>query len=102
MLSVSNLGKSYGPVRALDDVSATFVPGEIHAILGENGAGKSTMMHILAGFAVPDQGSVELDGQPVPLGRPAECKRLGIAMIHQHFTLVPAFTVEENLALAGL
>jgi simple sugar transport system ATP-binding protein len=89
-------------VTALDDVSAEFTPGEIHAVLGENGAGKSTLMEIVAGFLMPDRGSVLLDGRPLPLGRPFECKRLGIAMIHQHFTLVPEFTVAENLALARI
>ncbi|HVT12038.1 MAG TPA: ABC transporter ATP-binding protein [Fimbriimonadaceae bacterium] len=102
MLRVDRVGKSYGTLRALDDVSIEFAPGEIHAVLGENGAGKTTLMHILAGFTTPDSGSVEMDGRPLPVGRPFECKRLGIAMIHQHFTLVPAFSVEENLALARL
>ncbi|HWA82237.1 MAG TPA: ABC transporter ATP-binding protein [Fimbriimonadaceae bacterium] len=102
MLRVERIGKSYGTLRALDDVSIEFAPGEIHAVLGENGAGKSTLMHILAGFTTPDSGSLEMDGRPLPVGRPFECKRLGIAMIHQHFTLVPAFSVEENLALSRL
>jgi general nucleoside transport system ATP-binding protein len=102
MLTVTSVSKSYGPVTALSDVSATFAPGEIHAVLGENGAGKSTLMGILAGFVVPDRGSVTLDGKEIPYGRPFECKRLGIEMIHQHFTLVPQFTVAENLALARI
>jgi general nucleoside transport system ATP-binding protein len=102
MLKVSGVSKSYGPVRAVQNVSIEFQPGEIHAVLGENGAGKSTLMHILAGLTVPDAGSVWLNGKTVPPGRPFQSKARGIAMIHQHFTLVPAFTVEENLALANL
>lgn len=100
MFDVRGVWKSFGVVRALEDVSTAFQAGEIHAVLGENGAGKSTLMNILAGFVIPDRGSVLLDGAPIPLGRAAECRKMGIAMIHQHFTLVPAFTVEENLALA--
>lgn len=102
MLEVRNVAKSFGPLRALDDVSARFQAGEIHAVLGENGAGKSTLMHVMAGFTNPDSGTVLLEGKPIPLGSPFECKRLGIGMVHQHFTLVPNFTVAENLALAGL
>jgi ABC-type uncharacterized transport system ATPase subunit len=102
MLEVRNIGKRYGRVVALENVSATFRPGEIHAVLGENGAGKSTLMSVMSGFASPDSGTVELDGKAIPLGRAFDCKRLGIEMIHQHFTLVPEFTVAENLALARL
>lgn len=102
MLEVRNVSKSFGPLRALEDISIQFNPGEIHAVLGENGAGKSTLMHVMAGFLTPDRGSVSLDGVLMPLGRPFDCKRLGIGMVHQHFTLVPNFTVGENLALASL
>jgi ABC-type uncharacterized transport system ATPase subunit len=102
MLEVAGISKSYGAVRALNDVSARFSAGEIHAVLGENGAGKSTLMHILSGFAAPDSGSATLGGEALPFGRPFECRRRGIAMIHQHFTLVKAFTVAENLCLAQL
>lgn len=102
MLEVRNVVKRYGPVVALDDVSAAFSPGEIHAVLGENGAGKSTLMGVISGFAMPDRGAVEWDGKSIPLGRAFDCKRAGIEMIHQHFTLVPDFTVVENLALARL
>ena len=100
MLTVDGVSKRYGTVQALHKVSASFLPGEIHAVLGENGAGKSTLMGVLAGFVTPDSGTVTLDGKPVPLGAPYETKRRGIAMVHQHFTLVGAFTVAENLALA--
>jgi len=102
MLEVQNVSKRYGNLAALEDVSATFFPGEVHAVLGENGAGKSTLTAILSGFVRPNLGSVNLDGEQIPLGRAAECKRIGIEMIHQHFTLVPDFSVVENLALARL
>jgi simple sugar transport system ATP-binding protein len=102
LLDVRGVTKRFGSVTALNDVSVSFLPGEIHAVLGENGAGKSTLMSVLAGFVEPDHGSVVLDKREIPLGRPFECKRLGIEMIHQHFTLVPAFSAAENLALARL
>ncbi len=101
-LEVKGLNKRFGPVVALNNVSALFAEGEIHAVLGENGAGKSTLMSVMSGFMGADSGEVLLDGKPVPLGRAFDCKRLGIEMIHQHFTLVPGFTVAENLALARL
>lgn len=101
-LTVRGVSKRYGPVTALSNVSAAFESGQIHAVLGENGAGKSTLMGVMAGFVRPDEGAVLLDGEPVPLGRPFECRRRGIEMIHQHFKLVPRFTVAENLTLARL
>lgn len=97
-----NISKRYGTVRALADVSAEFQPGEVHAVLGENGAGKSTLMGVLAGFVVPDSGSIELEGAAFPVGQPYATRGLGISMVHQHFMLVPQFTVEENLALAQI
>lgn len=99
-LEASGIAKRYGPVRAVDGVSVRFVGGEIHAVLGENGAGKSTLMNVVSGFSRPDEGTVSVDGVPLPLGDPIACKRHGIEMIHQHFMLVPEFTVAENLALA--
>lgn len=102
MLTVENVTKHYGRLVALGQVTASFAPGEIHAVLGENGAGKSTLMGVMSGFVTPTSGTVRLDGEEIPLGRAFDCKRIGIEMIHQHFTLVPAFTVAENLALARL
>lgn len=101
-LVAENLSKHYGDLAALKDVSLSVSDGEIHAVLGENGAGKSTLMGVLAGFIQPDRGTVRFNGVDLPFGRPAAVKRLGIEMVHQHFTLVPEFTVEENLALARL
>ena len=101
-LTVSHLFKRFGSLLALNDVSLSFDSGSIHAVLGENGAGKSTLMNIMSGFLTPDEGEVLLDGKAIPHGMAFQCKHLGIEMIHQHFTLVPAFTVAENLALAHL
>lgn len=101
-LLVQNVSKRFGTLAALSEVSVRFVTGQIHAVLGENGAGKSTLMSVISGFMKPDRGEVSLDGKLLPLGRAYECKHLGIEMIHQHFTLVPEFTVVENLALSRL
>jgi len=102
MLVVEDVSKAYGSVRALRNVSLRFSPGEVHAVVGENGAGKSTLMSVLAGFVRPDTGLLQLAGKQLPVGRPFECRQRGIAMIHQHFTLVPEFTVAENIALARM
>lgn len=102
MVTVAGVSKRYGSVQALERVSAEFLPGEIHAVLGENGAGKSTLMGVLSGFVSPDAGTVSIDGEPAPLGDPFRTRQAGVSMVHQHFTLVPAFTVAENLALAAV
>lgn len=101
-LAAHDISKRFGAVQALSGVSAVFHLGRIHAVLGENGAGKSTLMNVLAGFLSPDEGRIELDGASLPLGDPFACRAKGIEMVHQHFMLVPAFTVEENIALSRL
>lgn len=101
-LNVRDVSKRFGVVRALEGVDVDFESGAIHAVLGENGAGKSTLMNVLGGFVRPDAGEVLLDGEPLPLGDPLGCRKRGVEMVHQHFMLVPAFTVAENLALARL
>jgi len=98
-LTMRGIRKRYGATVALNQVDFEAQPGEVHALLGENGAGKSTLMQILAGLTHLDAGEIELDGVRVAIRSPREARRHGIAMVHQHFTLVPAFTVAENLAL---
>lgn len=100
VLTVEGISKRFGPVAALQDVSLKCEAGEVHAIVGENGAGKSTLMGVLAGFVQPDRGSVKVGGWDLQLGSSHSSRAAGIAMVHQHFMLVPEFTVEENLALA--
>jgi ABC-type uncharacterized transport system ATPase subunit len=100
LLSVRGVSKRFRAVQALAEVDLDFRAGEIHAILGENGAGKSTLMHILNGVLRPDRGTILVDGQPVALGSPRDARAAGIGMVHQHFTLVEALTVAENLALS--
>jgi simple sugar transport system ATP-binding protein len=101
LLSLSQISKHFGPVAALDGVDFTIAAGEVHALLGENGAGKSTLMRVAYGLVAPDAGTIAIDGQPVTLGSPRDARRLGLGMVHQHFTSVPAFTVAENVALAA-
>ena len=90
-----------GGVVANDGVDCEGRAGEIHAILGENGAGKTTLMKILAGLYSPDSGEIRLDGQPVSFRSPKDAARAGVGMVHQQFSLVPALTVAENLALGA-
>jgi simple sugar transport system ATP-binding protein len=101
LLSLTGISKSFGPVRALDGVDFAVAAGEVHALLGENGAGKSTLMHVAYGMVAPDAGAIAVDGRPAALRSPRDARRLGLGMVHQHFTSVPAFTVAENVALAA-
>lgn len=100
-LAVRNIGKSYGPVRALDDVSVDFHAGEIHALVGENGAGKSTLTKVLAGEISPDHGAILIDGVHAPMASPIDARHRGIAVVHQHFPLAQAQTVAENIFLGA-
>ncbi|VDC29295.1 Galactose/methyl galactoside import ATP-binding protein MglA [Pseudogemmobacter humi] len=84
---------------ANSDVSFTIAPGEIHALLGENGAGKSTLVKMIYGLVRPDQGRMFLHGEPYLPAKPAEARRLGVAMVFQHFSLFEALSVAENVAL---
>ena len=86
-------------MKACDDVDFVLERGRIHGVLGENGAGKSTLMKILIGLVLPDEGSIAVDGSPVQIHDPLAAARLGIGMVHQHFSLVDALTVWENVAL---
>ena len=91
--------KRFGALRALDGVDFDLSPGEIHGLLGENGAGKTTLARVVAGLLAPDAGRVKIGGREVRLGSAAEARALGVAMVHQHFSLVPRFTGFENVAL---
>lgn len=91
--------RRFGPVVALDGADLSARRGEVHALLGENGAGKSTLLGILAGTLQPDSGRIEIDGRAVTLGSPRDAWAQGVGLVHQHFALVPALTVIENLAL---
>lgn len=98
-LEVRGLSKRYGPVLANDDISLTVAPAELHCLLGENGAGKSTLSACIYGLATPDAGEILVDGQRLDLRSPADAIAAGIGMVHQHFVLVPSFTVIENIVV---
>ncbi|MEU4394088.1 ABC transporter ATP-binding protein [Kribbella sp. NPDC023855] len=98
-LELSGLTKSFGSLVANDRIDLVIEPGEIHCLLGENGAGKSTLMNMLYGLLQPDSGEIVIDGEKVPITSPSDAIRHGIGMVHQHFMLVPVFTVAENIML---
>lgn len=100
-LELRGITKRFGASVALDSVDFTLEPGEIHALLGENGAGKSTLMNIGCGLLSPTSGQIRLGGELAAFASPREAARAGIGMVHQHFLLVPTFTVLENLILAS-
>jgi len=99
LLRMEDICKHFGEVVANDHVDFEVEEGEIHALLGENGAGKTTLMNILYGLYRPDHGRIWLRGRPVDISSPRVAISLGIGMIHQHFMLVPVFTVAENVLL---
>ena len=98
-LALHGIAKAFGAVQALHDATLVVRPGTVHAVLGENGAGKSTLMRVAYGLVAPDAGTISRDGRAVTLRGSADALALGIGMVHQHFTLVPAMTVAENVAL---
>ncbi len=100
-LEVRNITKRFPGVLANDHVNFTLRKGEIHTLLGENGAGKSTLMNIIYGLYSPDEGEFFIDGQPVEIKNPHDAIQRGIGMVHQHFMLVPVFTVTENIILGA-
>lgn len=101
MLELKNITKTFGSVVANRDVSLKIEKGEIHAIVGENGAGKSTIMKIAYGFYNADSGEILFDGREVSIRTPQDAIALGIGMVHQHFMLVEAMTVAENIILGA-
>jgi general nucleoside transport system ATP-binding protein len=101
VLEMRGITKTFGPVKANDEVSITLHRGEILGLLGENGAGKSTLMKILYGLYKPDAGSIFIDGEEVEIHDPKDAVERGIGMVHQHFTLIPPLTVAENIVLGA-
>jgi len=99
ILEAKNITKQFPGVLANDGVNFDLRHGEIHALLGENGAGKTTLMNILYGLYKPDSGQVSVDGEPIVIHSPKDSIRAGIGMVHQHFMLIPVFTVAENIML---
>jgi L-arabinose transport system ATP-binding protein len=101
-LRAERIGKSFGPVRALADVSLDVRAGEVLALMGENGAGKSTLLRVLSGDHAPDAGLLVLDGEPVHFGSPRDAHRAGLRVIQQEPEIVPHVSVAENVYLGAL
>jgi len=99
MLRMTGISKSFGSVRANRDIELVVPPQRIVGLLGENGSGKTTLMNVLFGMVRPDAGRIEFDGRRLEGHTPREALAAGIGMIHQHFMLVPAMTVTENVML---
>ncbi|MEX0775901.1 MAG: sugar ABC transporter ATP-binding protein [Phycisphaeraceae bacterium] len=99
IITVTGLSKDFGPVRALERIDLSFHVGQVHGLIGENGAGKSTFMRILAGLETPTAGQLHHRGNLVQLRRPADAMALGVAMIHQELNLVDELSVADNIFL---
>ncbi len=99
LLAMQGVTQRFGSALALDNASLTVRAGTVHALLGENGAGKTTLMRVAFGMLTPERATIALRGSPVVMSSPAAALAMGIGMVHQHFTLVSAMTVAENIAL---
>jgi general nucleoside transport system ATP-binding protein len=98
-LEIKGITKKFGALVANDSINLKVNDSEILAILGENGAGKSTLMNVVYGLLPADSGEILIDGKKVEINSPADALAVGIGMVHQHFMLVPVFTVAENIVL---
>jgi len=98
-VELRGITKRFGSFTANDAISLTVEPGQIHCLLGENGAGKSTLMNVVFGLLEADEGEMLINGEPVRFANSGDAVRKGIGMVHQHFMLVPVFTVAENVVL---
>ena len=99
VLRAAGLSKQFGGVTVLSDITLDVLPGEIHAIIGENGAGKSTFMRLLSGYIEPSEGTLSMDGHDVRFAKPDQAQSAGIALVHQEILLADALTVTDNLFL---
>src|SRR6201984_528554 len=98
-LELRGITRRFGSLVANDRIDLSVSPGQVHALLGENGAGKSTLMNVLYGLLQPDEGEILIDGKKARFNSPKDAIAAGIGMVHQHFMLVPVFTVTENVTL---
>jgi ribose transport system ATP-binding protein len=98
-LGLRGVNHAFGPIKILHDIDIDLYPGEVHALIGENGAGKSTTMKIMTGYLDPSSGTVELDGEPVHFAISRDAEAHGVTMIHQEFNLAQLLTIEQNIFL---
>ena len=98
-IEMKHISKTFGELKANDDVNLSVRQGEVHALLGENGAGKSTLMNMLSGIYTPDAGTIRINGKDVHFSSPKDSIKMGIGMIHQHFKLVDVMTAKENILI---
>ncbi len=98
-LQLTSISRSFGAVRAVDDVSLSIAPGEIRGLCGHNGAGKSTLINVVAGLIGPDTGEIRIDGRTVQLHSPRDAQRAGIAWVDQELSMVSSLSIAENVAL---
>ena len=101
VIEMRQISKQFGDFYANKDINLELRKGEIHALLGENGAGKSTLMNMLSGLLMPTSGEILMNGEPVSIDSPTKANKIGIGMVHQHFMLIQAFTVLENIILGA-
>ena len=100
ILEAKSISKSFGNIKALDNVDFFLQKGQIHGLLGENGAGKSSLMNILSGIYLPEKGTVTIDGKLIKRLNPDLASSLGIGMVHQEFRLIDSFSIKDNLTLS--
>jgi simple sugar transport system ATP-binding protein len=101
LMQLSHVSRAFGTSLALDDVSLTVEPGEVHCLLGDKGAGKSTLIKIMSGVITPTRGAIEFEGKPVQFGSPRDAQRYGIGTVHQDVGLVPLISVARNFFLGN-
>ena len=101
IVELNGISKSYGETQANRDIDFDLRAGEIHVLLGENGAGKTTLMNVMFGHVLPDSGTISVRGEQADIHSPYDAIELGIGMVHQHFSLVPTFSVAENIVLGS-
>ncbi|MFC7646915.1 ATP-binding cassette domain-containing protein [Streptosporangium lutulentum] len=102
VVELRDVSKAFGPVQALTDVSLSLIPGQVHCLAGENGAGKSTLIRVLTGALRRDDGTYEIDGEPVTAPTPASVRAAGVQAVYQELSLLPHLSVAENLFMGRL
>ena len=100
ILEVKGISKTFGSIKALDSVDFYLQKGIVHGLLGENGAGKSSLMNVLSGIYIPESGSIKINNQKIEKMSPDIAASFGIGMVHQEFRLIESFTIKDNLTLS--